>query len=43
MSWAEFRDLTLGLLTCDSRLWRATRPAAPEPEQTVPDLSGMTY
>lgn len=32
MAWAEFRDLTEGLLACDSRLYRATRPPEPEPE-----------
>jgi hypothetical protein len=32
MTWAEFRDLVEGLLACDSRLYRATRPPEPEPE-----------
>lgn len=39
MGWAEFRDLTEGLLACDSRLYRATRPPEPEAEEPPPLFS----
>lgn len=36
LSWAEFRDLTAGLLAADTRLYRATRP--PDPEPSLPSF-----
>jgi hypothetical protein len=43
MTWAEFRDLVSGLLACESRLWRSTRPAEPEPSGSLPDFGGLSY